>query len=73
MNISHSLESISVPKLLNTIESSSVIKSLTSDNLFFKAALYLSIKPSNFVPGVNAAPAFTADIPSGPSKRSLSF
>ena len=56
MNISHSLESISVPKLLNTIESSSVIKSLTSDSLFFKAALYLSIKPSNFVPGLILRP-----------------
>ena len=41
INISPNLESISVHKSLDTIESSSIINNFTSDNLFLKTALDL--------------------------------
>ena len=56
INISPNLESISVHKLFDTIESSSIINNFIYDNLFLKAALDLSFKPSNFVPGLIARP-----------------
>ena len=80
MNISPNLESISVNKSLDTIESSSIINNFTSDNLFFKAALDFPFKPCNFFHGLIARqermvgpPIFTADIPVGPSKKTLGF
>ena len=69
-----------VHKLLDTIESSSIIKNFTSNNLFLKAALDMIFRPSNFVPGLIprpewmvVPPKFNADIPLGPSKRALGF
>ena len=56
MNISPNLESISVHKSVDTIESSSIINNFTSNSLFLKAALDLSFKPSNFVPGLIETP-----------------
>ena len=44
-------ESISVHKSVDTIESLSLIKNFISHNIFLKAALNLSFKPSNSVPG----------------------
>ena len=51
-----------------------------SDNLFIKAALDLSFKPSSFIPGLLSrpewmvvSPLFTADISVGPSERTPSF
>ena len=80
IDISHKLESISVHKSLDTIKSSSIINSFTSDSLFLKAALDLSIISSNFVPGLIArlewmvvSPIFTGDILVGLSKRTLGF
>ena len=79
-NISFSLELISIHKLLDTIESSSIIKNFISDSLFLKAVLDLSFKPTNFIPGLIprpewmvVPPIFTTDIPVGPSKRILGF
>ena len=50
----------------------------TSDNLFLKAALKLSFKLSNAVPGLIprpermvVPPIFTGDIPVGPNKITL--
>ena len=56
INISSNLELISIHKLLDTIESSSIIKNFTSDSLFLNAALDLSNKPSNFIPGLIPRP-----------------
>ena len=56
VNISSNLELISIHKLLDTIESSSIITNFTSDSLFLKAALDLSFKPSNFIPGLIPRP-----------------
>ena len=65
---------------LDTIDSSWIIKSFTSDNLFLKAALDSSFKSSNLIPGLIprrewmvVPPISTADIPIGPSKRTLGF
>ena len=55
-NISSNFESMSVHKLLDIIESSSLIKTSTSDNLFLKVILDLSFKPSNFVPALIPRP-----------------
>ena len=78
--ISCNLELISTHKSLDTIDSSSIVKNVTSDNLFFIAALDLSFKPSKLIPGLIPRPKwmvfppiFTADIPVGPSKRTLGF
>ena len=75
-NISSNLELISIHKLLDTIESSSIIKNFTSD----RAAVNLSFKPSNFISGLIprpewmvVPPIFTADIPVGPCKRTQGF
>ena len=82
INISPNLESISVHKRLDTIESLFIIKDLASDNSFHKAALDLLFKPSNFVPGLIPrrvcmvlATIFTAAIftPVGSVKRTLGF
>ena len=61
---------MSIHKLFDTIESLSIINNFNSDNLFLKAALDFSFKPSNFVPGLITRPGwmvaptiFTADIP----------
>ena len=51
INVAPNLGSISVHKSLDAIESTSIVKNFTSDGLFLKAALDLSFKPSNFVPG----------------------
>ena len=66
--------------MLDTIESSSIINNFTSDNVFFKATLDLLFKPSNFVPSLIARPEwmvgppiFSADVPVGPSKKTLGF
>ena len=40
------------PWNLDTIENSSIIKNLTSNNLFLKVALDLSFKQSSFIPGL---------------------
>ena len=76
-NISCNLELISTRKSLN---SSSIIKNLTPDVLFHKAALDLSFKSRNLIPGLIprpewmvVPPIFTADIPVVPSKRTLGF
>ena len=62
------------------MESSLIIKKFTSDNLFLNVALDLSFKPDNFIPGLIprrewmvVPPIFTADIPAGPSRRTLGF
>ena len=80
INISPNLESISVYKLLETIEISSIINNSSSDNLFLKAALDFSFKPSNFFLGfisksewIMVPPIFPANIPVGPSKRTRGF
>ena len=80
MNISPNLESIFVHKLLDTIESYLLLKILTSDNLFLKAVLDLSFKPSSFIPafiptpeGMVVPPIFTTDVLVGPSTRTLGF
>ena len=52
INIFPKLESVSVHKSLNTIETSSIVKNFTFDNLFLGANLYLSSKSSIFVPGL---------------------
>ena len=71
---------MSVHKSLDTTESSSITKNFFFDNLFLKAALDLSFKPSNFVLGLIlrpewmvGPPMFTTDIPVGPSQRTLGF
>ena len=55
-NIYPNLESITVYKSLDTIESSFLIKSVTSDNLFLRATLDLPFKASNLVPGLIPRP-----------------
>ena len=74
-----SLESISVQKSVDTIENLSIISNFTSDNLFFKLALDLSFKPSNFIPGLIPKPEWMVVLPMlndhihvAPSKRTLS-
>ena len=59
INISPNLELISLHKSVDTlesIESSSIIKKLTSVNLFLKVALELSFKRSSFAPGLILRP-----------------
>ena len=80
LSISLNLAWISVHKSLETIKSSSIIKSFTSDNLFLKKSLDLEFKPSSFVPGLIprpkqmvVSPIFTTDIPAGPSKKRSQF
>lgn len=50
------IESISVHKSVDTIESLSLIKNFISHNIFLKAALNLSFKPSNSVTGLVPRP-----------------
>lgn len=57
-----------------------IMRSFTSDNSFLKEAFNLSLKPSNFAPGLIprgklsvAPPIFPSDIPVGLSKRTLGF
>ena len=75
INISPNLESISVHKSLDTAEGSPIIKNFTSDNVFIKAALDLSVKPALIpMPELMVLPLiFAADISVGPSERTLSF
>ena len=47
---------MSIHKLFDTIESLSIINNFNSDNLFLKAALDFSFKPSNFAPGLITRP-----------------
>ena len=54
------------------------INNFTSDNLYLKATLDLSFIPSNLFPGLIAGPewmvvppVFAADIPVGPSRRTI--
>ena len=77
INFSPILESISVHKSLDTIESSSIYQ---VHKLFLKAAFDLSFKPSGFIPILIPRPEwmvvptiFTANISVGPSKRTRLF
>ena len=56
ISIFPNLESNSVHRSLDTLESSSIIKNFTSDNLFLKAALDMSFKTSGFIPGLVPKP-----------------
>ena len=56
INIFINLDSISVHKSLDNLESSSIIKHITSDNLFPNAALDILFKPNSFVPGLIPRP-----------------
>lgn len=74
-NTSLNLESIFFYKSLDTTESYSIIKNST-----FKATLDLSIRPSNFDPGLIPKPEWivvppisNTDIPVGSSKKTLGY
>ena len=54
INNSAKVESISVHNSLDSMEISSIINNLISDNLYLKAALDLSFEPSYFLPGLIA-------------------
>ena len=58
INISLNPEYVFVHKSLDTIESSSIIKSFTSDKLFFKATLDFSFKPSNYKTKMNGGSTY---------------
>ena len=79
ISISPNLESISVHKSLEFMDSSSIIENFISDTYFLKS-LNLWFKPSSFVPGLIprpegmvVPPIFIIDILAGPSKRTHGF
>lgn len=79
-NISDNLTSILFQRSLDTMNISSIIRSFTCNDLYFKEALSLFLKPLNFafalIPQtewVDFPWMFSANIPVTPNKRSLGF